>query len=64
MLVFGEQSLPILISNHEAFIIFSLPCQAAEESDRVELVSVWHPARFNPPLQVKCPVAYMVYNLF
>ena len=49
MTVIGEWSLPVVISIHEPFIIFSLPCPAEEGSDRVALVGTWHPARVNPP---------------
>ena len=43
--------LPVLISTHEPFVIFSLPCPAEEGSDRAALVGTWHPARVNPPHQ-------------
>ena len=41
--------LPVLISTHKLFVIFSLPCPAEEGSDRAALVGTWCPARVNPP---------------
>ena len=44
--------LPVLISTHEPFVLFSLPCPVEEGSDRAALVGTWHPARVNPPQRV------------
>ena len=44
--------LPVLISTHEPFVTFSLPCPAEEGSDRAALVGTWHPARVNPPQMI------------
>lgn len=43
------RDLPVLITIHEPFVLYSLPCPAWEESDRVGLVGTWCPARINPP---------------
>jgi len=48
-MVIAELSLPALISTHEPFIVFSLPCPPEEGSDKMALVNTWHPARADPP---------------
>jgi len=45
----AEGSLAVLISTHEPFITFSLPCPAQKGSDRAALVGTWHPARVKSP---------------
>ena len=40
--------LPVLISTHEPFVLFSPPVQLWRGSDRAALVGTWHPARVNP----------------
>ena len=45
----GELSFPALISAHEPFIVFSLPCSAEEGRDGVALVGTWHTAPIKPP---------------
>lgn len=40
----GECSLPALLSTHEPFVVFSVPCPAEEGSDRVALVGISCPA--------------------
>lgn len=50
VMVIGELSLPVLISNHEAFIMF---CPVEEGSDKAALVGTWCPVRVRPPCKVK-----------
>ena len=52
MAVIGEWSLPVLISIHEVFVIFLLPCPVKEGSDRVALVGTWRPVRVTPPQMI------------
>lgn len=44
-----ERTLPLFISTHKPFTIFSLSCPVVEGTDRMALVGTWHPARANLP---------------
>lgn len=48
MMVFDEQSLSVLILTHKRFVEFSLLCLAAEGSQWVAFVGVWHLASIKP----------------
>jgi len=43
----AEWSLPVLVSTHEPFIVFFLPCPGEEGSDGAALVGTWPPTRLN-----------------
>jgi len=47
--------LSVLISTHEPFVIFSLPCPVEVGSDRVALVGTWCPTRVNSPQACSSP---------
>lgn len=49
-MVIDERSLLVLISVHETFVMFSVPCPAEEGSDEVALVDAWHSARITPTM--------------
>lgn len=49
MMATGEWSFSALISTHEPFILFPVPCPAGEGSDGAALVGTWHPARVSSP---------------
>ena len=50
--------LPVLISTHEPFVLFSPPVQVWRGSDRAALVGTWHLARVNPLQWLSPPSAY------
>lgn len=51
MTVFGEWSF-LVLSTHEIFIVFSLPCLAGKRSDKAALVAAGHPVGVKP-LRIK-----------
>lgn len=49
MMATGKGSLAVLVSTHAPFAVLSLPCPAAERSDRRALVGTWHPVGVKAP---------------
>lgn len=43
-----HEPLPVLISSHEPFVTWVLPCPISQVSARVAVAVKWYPARVNP----------------